>query len=83
MVTSTYGTILDDGINVMGGGTVVPGTGTDFGAPPFVPGDWTVAQVEEYVGLNPGAAQDVYDAEVLGSNRSTLLSWLLNNGATA
>ena len=42
----------------------------------YDPGDYTVAEVQEYVTDNPGEAQAVYDAEVEGKGRVTLLTWL-------
>jgi hypothetical protein len=42
----------------------------------FDPAAHTVDEVEEYVTEHPDLAQDVYDAEVEGKNRITLVTWL-------
>ena len=42
----------------------------------FDPGDHTVAEVEEYIAANPDELEAVYNAEVAGKNRSTLVAHL-------
>ena len=42
----------------------------------YDPGDYTVAEVQEYVEENPTEIQAVYDAEIAGKNRVTLVTWL-------
>jgi hypothetical protein len=55
------------------------------GAPPdepppddgeFDPGDHTIAEVEDYVNAHPDQAQAVYDLEIDGKQRVTLITWL-------
>lgn len=43
---------------------------------------FTVAEVQQHVADNPDDAQACYDAEQAGLHRTTLLSWLLANGAS-
>ena len=42
----------------------------------YDPGEYTVAEVQEYVTDNPDEALAIYDAEIAGKNRSTLVTWL-------
>jgi hypothetical protein len=42
----------------------------------YVPGDHTVAEVQAYVTAHPDELEAVYEAEVAGKNRSTLVVWL-------
>lgn len=42
----------------------------------YDPGDYTVAQVQEFVTDNPEIASDVLAAETEGKDRSTLVEWL-------
>ncbi len=42
----------------------------------FDPGKNTFDQVKAYVNDHPDQVQAVYDAEVAGKNRSSLLDWL-------
>lgn len=42
----------------------------------YDPGDFTVAEVQTYVEEHPDEATDIYDAEVAGKNRVTLVEWL-------
>jgi len=45
----------------------------------YDPGEHTVAEVQQYVTDNPDEVEAVYDAEVDGKNRSTLVTWLEEN----
>lgn len=42
----------------------------------FDPADHTVDEVKKFVGENPDEVQNVYDAELAGKARSSLLDWL-------
>ena len=51
--------------------------------PVFDPADHTVPEVEDYITTNPDELERVYLAELDGKNRTTLISWLEGQGATA
>jgi len=55
-------------------------SGGDEGTPDvavgYDPAAHTVAEVEDFVTEHPDEAQDIYDAEVVGKNRATLVNWL-------
>jgi hypothetical protein len=42
----------------------------------FNPADHTIEEVKAHIGDNPGDVQRVYDLEVDGKGRTTLLDWL-------
>lgn len=42
----------------------------------FDPGDHSIPDVKKYVDENPDESQRIYDAEVEGKGRQTLLDWL-------
>lgn len=64
------------------------GPGVEGGAPatkpapagPYDPGDFTVAEVQEYATAHPEAVGSIYEAEAAGKGRSTLLDWLEAEG---
>jgi hypothetical protein len=64
--------LLDDGVNVLGGGEPAKASG-DGG---FDPADHTVDEVKDHVRSNPGEAEAVLESEESGEGRVTLVSWL-------
>lgn len=42
----------------------------------YDPGAYTVMEVQDYVTANPDEVDAVYQAELTGKARSTLLTWL-------
>ena len=45
----------------------------------YDPAAHTVDEVKEFVTEHPDELQDIYDAEVAGKNRATLITWLEEN----
>jgi len=43
----------------------------------FDPSEHNIEDIKKYVGDNPGEVQRVYDLEVAGKNRTSLVDWLL------
>lgn len=55
-------------------GVVEDAEGASAGA--FNPSDHTIDDVKKYVADHPDEVQRIYDAEVEGKNRTTLVDWL-------
>lgn len=53
----------------------------DDGSEAFDPGEHTVADVKAWVTDHPDQVQAIYDAEVAGKARQTLLDWLTADGS--